>query len=299
MDILSIIMNSMGAILGIGFTLCISVVVIGVVGFVFYRIYQGRAQANALLQNGVPAPATIVSIQDTGWRINNQPQALVTLQVTPADRPPFQAQVKDTFSPFDLGSLTPGAPAQVRFDPNNPSKVAIESLGAGMTASINDMMASTAAQNMMAPGMMIPNNMMPGAMPVVPGQFMPKFAAPPPMPAGAPAMTTADGQPLNPQLQAAMVTQDQYYMQLQQTGIEAKAVVLASTNMNIRNYTTAWVYDITLDVTSPTGEHFQSKTQAAVVDTSAHKYAVGKMVIVRFDPNNKAQCTLVRAVESL
>ena len=288
MDILSTIMNSIGAILGIGFTLCISVVVIGVVGFVFYRIYQGRAQANALLQNGIPAPATIVSIQDTGWRINDQPQALVTLQVTPADRPPFQAQVKDTFSPFDLGSLTPGAPAQVRFDPNNPTKVAIESLGAGMTASINDMMASTAAQNMM----------MPGAMPVIPGQFTPKFAAPPPMPAGAPAMTTADGQPLNPQLQAAMVTQDQYYMQLQQTGIEAKAVVLASTNMNIRNYTTAWVYDITLDVTAPTGEHFQSKTQAAIVDTSQHKYAVGKMVIVRFDPNNKAQCTLVRAVES-
>jgi hypothetical protein len=118
------------------------------------------------------------------------------------------------------------------------------------------------------------------------------------MPPGASAMTTADGQPLNPQLQAAMVTQDQYYMQLQQTGIEAKAVVLCSNNINIRNYNTSWVYDITLDVTSPTGEHFQSKTQAAVVDTSAHKYAVGKMAIVRFDPINRAQCTLVRAVES-
>ena len=289
MDILSTIMNSMGAILGIGFTLCISVVVIGVVGFVFYRIYQGRAQANALLQNGVPAPATIISIQDTGWRINDQPQALVTLQVTPADRPPFQAQVKDTFSPFDLGSLAPGAPAQVRFNPNDTTKVAIESLGAGMTASINNMIASNAmAQNMMA-----------GAMPVVPGQFTANVVAPPPIAPGVPAMTTADGQPLNPQLQAAMVTQDQYYNQLRSTGIEAKAVVLACNSINIRNYNTGWVYDMTLDITAPTGEHFQSKTQAAIVDTSQHKYAVGKMVIVRFDPNNKAQCTLVRAVESL
>jgi hypothetical protein len=115
---------------------------------------------------------------------------------------------------------------------------------------------------------------------------------------GAPAMTTADGQPLNPHLQAAMVTQDQYYFQLQQTGIEAKAVVLTSTNTNIRAYNTAWVYDITLDVTAPTGEHFQSKTQATIVDKTAHKYAVGKMAIVRFDPNNRAQCTLVHAVES-
>ena len=154
------------------------------------------------------------------------------------------------------------------------------------------------AGGMVAPGMMVPNNMMPGAAPVMPGQFTASVIAPPPTAAGVPAMTTADGQPLNPQLQAAMVTQDQYYAQLRQTGIEAKAVVLSSSNLNIRNYNTSWVYDMTLDVTSPTGEHFQSKTQAAVVDTSVHKYAIGKLVIIRFDPNNKAQCTLIRAVES-
>ena len=280
---LSDITSNIGGLLGIVCGCGAGLIAIVVSGLVIFNMFRNRAKTQNLLQNGTPASAVIVSIEDTGWRINDQPQAKVTLQVTPSDRPPFQAVIKQVFDVFDLGSLQPGAPAQVRFDPNNPSKIVIESLGGGGT---------------MAPGMMVPNNMMPGAAPVVPGQFTPKFAAPPPMPAGAPAMTTADGQPLNPQLQAAMVTQDQYYMQLQSTGIEAKAVVLTCTNINIRNYTTAWVYDITLDVTSPTGEHFQSKTQAAVVDTSAHKYAAGKLVIVRFDPNNKAQCTLVRAVES-
>ena len=178
--------------------------------------------------------------------------------------------------------MVPGGAAQVRFDPNDPSKLAIESLGGGMTAQINNLMAS---------------NMAPGSV-SVPGQFTPNIMAPSPTAPGVPAMTTADGQPLNPQLQAAMVTQDQYYNQLRSTGIEAKAVVLTCSSMNIRNYNTGWVYDITLDITASTGEHFQSKTQAAIVDTSQHKYAVGKMVIVRFDPNNKAQCTLVRAVES-
>ena len=274
--------SNIGTIIGIVCGCGGGIIAVGISGFFIYRMIKGQAETRNLLQTGVSAPATIVSIQDTGWRINDQPQALVTLQVAPADRPPFQAQVKDTFSPFDLGSLTPGAPAQVRFDPNNPSKVVIESLGGGMTAQINNLMAS---------------NMAPGSV-AVPGQFTPNIVAPPPTAPGVPAMTTADGQPLNPQLQAAMVTQDQYYNQLRQTGIEAKAVVLICSNMNIRNYNTGWVYDLTLDVTASTGEHFQSKTQAAIVDTSQHKYAVGKMVIVRFDPNNKAQCTLVRAVES-
>ena len=274
--------SSIGTIIGIVCGCGGGIIAIGISGFFIYRMIKGQAETRNLLQTGVSAPAVIVDIQDTGWIVNNEPQARVTFQVTPADRPPFQAVITKAFSPFDLGSLVPGGAAQVRFDANDPSKIAIESLGGGMTAQINNLMAS---------------NMAPGSVPV-PGQFTPNIVAPPAWPSGVPAMTTADGQPLNPQLQTAMVTQDQYYNQLRQTGIEAKAVVLISSNINIRNYNTGWVYDMTLDVTAPTGEHFQSKTQAAIVDTSQHKYAVGKMVIVRFDPNNKAQCTLIRAVES-
>jgi len=275
--------SNIGGILGITCGCGAGLIAVAVSGFLIFNMFRNRARTQNLLQTGTPAPAVIVSIEDTGWRINDQPQAKVTLQVTPPDRPPFQAVIKQVFNVFDLGSLAPGAPAQVRFDPNDTSKIVIESLGGG---------------GMVAPGMMVPNNMMPGAQPAVPGQFAPAVQAAPAWPSGVPAMTTADGQPLNPQLQAAMVTQDQYYDQLRQTGVESKAVVLSSSNMNIRNYNTGWVYDMTLDVTAPTGEHFQSKTQAAIVDTSQHKYAVGKLVIVRFDPNNKAQCTLVRAVES-
>ena len=110
-------------------------------------------------------------------------------------------------------------------------------------------------------------------------------------------LTAADGQPLNPQLEAAILKQGKYYKQLCQTGIEAKAVVLTSSNMNIREEGVAWVYDITFDITAPSGEHFQSRTQAAVMDRVAHKFAVGKLAIVRFDPKNKAQCSLVHAAE--
>ncbi|MGA7193717.1 MAG: hypothetical protein WBW94_08810 [Anaerolineales bacterium] len=270
---LSDLMSNLGAVIGIVCGCGIGLIAIGLSGYLIFRMMRGQAQTRNLLQTGTPAQAVIVSIQDTGVLINHEPQARVTFQVTPPDRPPFQAVITQTFSPFDLGSLVPGGMAQLRFDPNDISKIAIESLGGGG-------------------GMVAPS-----AVPI-PGQFTASVMAPPPIAPGVPAMTTADGQPLNPQLQAAMVTQDQYYNQLRSTGIEAKAVVLTCSSMNIRNYNTGWVYDITLDITTPSGEHFQSKTQAAIVDTSQHKYAVGKMVIVRFDPNNKAQCTLVRAVES-
>jgi len=136
------------------------------------------------------------------------------------------------------------------------------------------------------------------APPVLPGKFTAKIVPTPHWRAGVPTETTGDGQPLSPDLHVAMVKKDQYYVQLRQIGIEAEAVVISSSNMNIRCYNKAWVYDMTFDVTAPTGEHFQSKTQQAITDTGAHKLAVGKMAIVRFDPKNKAQCALVRAAES-
>ncbi len=134
------------------------------------------------------------------------------------------------------------------------------------------------------------------APPVVPGKFTAKIAPTPHWPAGVPTETTGDGQPLSPDLHVAMVEKDQYYVQLRQIGIEAKAVVISSSNINIRCYNKAWVYDMTFDVTAPTGEHFQSRTQQAITDTGAYKLAVGKMAIIRFDPKNKAQCALVRAI---
>ncbi len=239
------IMSNLGTIIGIVCGCGAGIIAIGVSGFFIYRMIKGNAQTRNLLQNGVAAPAVIVDIKDTGWRVNDQPQAQVTLQVTPADRPPFQAVIKQVFNVFDLGSLAPGAPAQVRFDPNDPSKITIESLGGGGTAAAN-------------------------------------------------AMTSADNQ----KLQQAMLIQDQYFAQLRITGTEAHAKIISAVNMNIRNENTSWVFHLTLDVTTPTGEHFQSQTQAAIADASQYKYQPGCEVIVRYDPNNKEQVALVRSLVS-
>lgn len=236
------LMSNIGVIIGVVCGCGGGLLAVGISGFFIYRMIKGQAQTRTLLQTGVPAQAVIVSVQDTGVYINEQPQGRVTLQVTPTDRPPFQAVITRVFSPFELSSVGPGATVQVRFDPNDTSKVAIESFGGGnaggMNASVN-----------------------------------------------------------NQQLQAAMMAQDQYYAQLRITGTEAKAKILTATNLNIRNDNIAWVFRLTFDVTAPTGEHFQSETQAAIGDTAQHKYQPGKEVIVRYDPAKRDQVALVRALE--
>jgi hypothetical protein len=276
----------------IGLT-CICLPIIGLLMILLFILPSTRGYIFAFIFhliikfNSEQATAVVKQVDNVGdgWYVKHSDFELghmvaqlvkVTLEVHPQNGASYIAQDRFSANADVYDKLSPGTEMQVAISRFNPAWVA-------------------AYPKTIAPNPR--NNMMPGSI-SRPGTVKPKFAPPPPMQQGAPAMTTADGQPLNPHLQAAMVTQDQYYFQLQQTGIEAKAVVLTSTNMNIRASNIAWVYDITLDVTSPTGEHFQSKTQATIVDKTAHKYAVGKMAIVRFDPNNRAQCTLVHAVES-
>jgi len=237
----STILSTLITIVSIVCSCGIAAIVLGGTGFFLFRLFKGMSQKKQLLQTGVSAPAVIVDVQDTGVTMNDSPQARMTLQVTPADRPPFQAVLTTFVGRFQVGLLVPGTSVQVRYDPNDLSKVAIESLG-GATGT-------------------------------------------------APSANVQ-------QLQTAMLAQDQYYAQLRETGTEARAKILTATNMNIRNDNTAWVFRLTFDVTTAIGEHFQAETQAAVLDASQYKYQPGKEVYVRYDPANRAQVALVRAVES-
>jgi len=113
--------------------LCVCLITVGslaLAGFIFFRIYRGMAADKAILQSGLPAPAVILSVEDTGVTMNDNPQARLTLQVNPPNRPPFQAVVATFVGRLQIGMLVPGQPVSVRYDPNDISKVAIESMGA-------------------------------------------------------------------------------------------------------------------------------------------------------------------------
>jgi hypothetical protein len=126
-----------------GFGCLITVVVLGVTGFFLYRMFKGMSQNSAVLKNGVSAPAVILDVQDTGVTMNDNPQARLTLQINPAGRAPFQAITTTFVNRFHVGMLTPGSTIQVKYDPNDITKVAIESLmgggamGGGMMGNAN------------------------------------------------------------------------------------------------------------------------------------------------------------------
>ena len=115
----------------------ISAIVLGVSGFFVYRLFKGMSQNSGLVKTGIPAPAVILDVQDTGVSMNNSMQARLTLQVTPADRPPFQAVATTFVNRFQVGMLVPGASVNVKYDPNDITKVAIESLSAGGMGAVN------------------------------------------------------------------------------------------------------------------------------------------------------------------
>lgn len=214
----------------------ITLVSLGVAGFFLFRMFKNMNQNSNLVKTGVSAPAVIIGLEDTGVTMNDSPQVRLTLQVTPVDRPPFQAVATTFVGRLQVGMITPGASVNVRYDPNDISKVAVESLGAPSASSAN-------------------------------------VAA----------------------IQAAMQAQDQYYEGLRKTGEEALAKILTVTDMNMRVGDTGAMFRFTLEVTPKIGEPFKAENQSAILNTSREKYSVGKMVYVRYDPNNKAQVALDRA----
>lgn len=90
----------------------------------------GVGMPEQLQQRGVPAPAEILEIWDTGWTINDDPVIGMKVRVRPADRPPYEATIEKTaISRIAIPQFQPGQALRVRFDPENPAVVAVDSGG--------------------------------------------------------------------------------------------------------------------------------------------------------------------------
>ena len=106
----------------------ITIVTLAGMGFMIYRSFGGVMKNNNVLKTGVSAPAVILSVQDTGASMNDNPQALVRLRVIPVGQEPFEAETTIFVGRFQVGMLVPNASAMVRYDPVNKTRVAIETV---------------------------------------------------------------------------------------------------------------------------------------------------------------------------
>jgi hypothetical protein len=98
-------------------------------GFLVMRLLRNSARNRQILAAGEAAPAVILAVADTGVTINNNPQARLTLEVRPSGRQPFTAEATFLVGRLQTGMIMPGMTVQVRFDPADTSRVAVESLG--------------------------------------------------------------------------------------------------------------------------------------------------------------------------
>ena len=93
---------------------------------VMRKVFGGMAQTQALIANGMPAQATILRMWDTGTTVNDNPLVGLLLEVRPQDRPAYQAQTQSLVSRLKIPLVQTGATVPVRFDPADPTKVALD-----------------------------------------------------------------------------------------------------------------------------------------------------------------------------
>ena len=105
--------------------LIVPILTIGIMAAVFIPIMRRGAQRTRLLQTGEAAQAKVLGLADTGTLINNNPQIQLMLEVYPQTRPPFQAQCVAIVSYLAIPRIQPGMMVPVRFDPADPSKIAL------------------------------------------------------------------------------------------------------------------------------------------------------------------------------
>lgn len=89
---------------------------------------NNRQKAQELAAVGISGQATILSVQDTGMRINDNPRVALVLEIRLPNVPAYQIQKTITISIVQLAQIQTGAVVSVLVDPsapNNPDKVGI------------------------------------------------------------------------------------------------------------------------------------------------------------------------------
>lgn len=88
---------------------------------------SGVSDAKSLQATGTAAQAAILEIWDTGITVNDDPVIGMAVQVYPETGKPWRAKIeKSLVSRLDIPRFQPGETVPVRYDPQNPARVALD-----------------------------------------------------------------------------------------------------------------------------------------------------------------------------
>ncbi|OGY96689.1 MAG: hypothetical protein A2122_00920 [Candidatus Liptonbacteria bacterium GWB1_49_6] len=111
-------------------TLFIAIVFIVIVlaAFLMPRV-MNYLQDKGLSKKGIAAPAEILSVEDTGNRVNYNPELKMKLRVSPENLPPYEAEVVQVISTAYVSLFQPSAKITVKYDPEDPTRVIVMESG--------------------------------------------------------------------------------------------------------------------------------------------------------------------------
>lgn len=97
-----------------------------VVGMLVFTIGRGMKIKSKLRQSGVMGRAKVLAANQTGVRVNEQPQVQFQLMVNVPGRQPYTAIHSEIVSAMNLGRIGAGGELAVRVDANDPSLMMID-----------------------------------------------------------------------------------------------------------------------------------------------------------------------------
>lgn len=100
------------------------------IALVVQNVRAGKAkisQRRTILENGIPAQATINSIEQTNVQLDDQPEVLIDLTVVKSDGEAFHAMVRTVIPIINIPSFQKGSVIEVRYmTVNNELNVEVE-----------------------------------------------------------------------------------------------------------------------------------------------------------------------------
>lgn len=90
------------------------------------KLISGRSNRR-ILQKGRDAEARVLSIDDTGKRVNNEPVINLTLRVRPSALSEFTAEASQTVPVLDLPLFQPGKKVKVKYVPGTDQVAIVRS----------------------------------------------------------------------------------------------------------------------------------------------------------------------------
>lgn len=255
-----LVIGGLGALIGIGAAFYASPIMAGIMLVIlvvslmpFRSVFKNILGKSKLLKEGARGVARVLQISDTGVTVNNSPQVGLQLEVTPQDGLPFTTETRIIVNRLQVHLYQPGMMLNVRYDPQDKSQIAVESIGGSGMAAAPYGGGKVAA---------LYGGGMPGAYP------------------------SATVHPAMNQTQALQLVQDAQTQaqRLNQIGRPAMAIVTAFTPLGINVNGDNPAATLTVKVMPPDGAPFDSKIHGVFGASGLHKYQPGKEISVKYDP---------------